>query len=80
MVNVPYRSHGLGLPTIDPHLLPGTSSLTQGENSSEGGVSNPWPKAMVSICAIGSGLNSLYFHIIGDGKLNPTVAVYIPMK
>ena len=25
------------------------------------------------------GLNSLYFHIIGDGKLNPIVGVYIPI-
>ena len=28
----------------------------------------PWPK-----------LGSLYFHIIGDGKLNPIVGVYIPI-
>ena len=26
-----------------------------------------------------SGLNSHYFHIIGDGKLNPIVGVYIPI-
>ena len=25
------------------------------------------------------GLNSHYFHIIGDGKLNPIVGVYIPI-
>ena len=25
------------------------------------------------------GLNSHYFHIIGDGKINPIVGVYIPM-
>ena len=31
----------------------------------------PWPK-------LGS-INSLYFHIVGDGKLNPIVGVYIPI-
>ena len=25
------------------------------------------------------GLNSHYFHVIGDGKLNPIVGVYIPI-
>ncbi len=25
------------------------------------------------------GLNSHYFHIVGDGKLNPIVGVYIPI-
>ena len=27
----------------------------------------------------GSSLNSHYFHIMGDGKLNPIVGVYIPI-
>ena len=30
------------------------------------------------ICAIGS-INSHYFHIIGDEKVNPIVGVYIPI-
>ena len=30
------------------------------------------------VCAIGS-INSHDFHIIGDGKLNPIVGVYIPI-
>ena len=33
---------------------------------------------MEPICAIGS-INSHYFHIIGDGKLNPIIGFYIPI-
>ena len=30
-------------------------------------------------CYMCQGLNSHYFHIIGDGKTNPIVGVYIPI-
>ena len=33
---------------------------------------------IIFTCAIGS-INSHYFHIIGDGKINPIVGVYIPI-
>ena len=33
---------------------------------------------MEPICAIGS-INSHYFHIRGDGKLNPIIGFYIPI-
>ena len=55
-----------------------TSSRDRADKAETPGWEEAQPAQRV-ISDMCQGLNSHYFHIIGDGKLNPIVGVYIPI-